>query len=222
MSYVEHISPLGEVFFSGGIYSRLGEFVRALHHVNFDSAHDILICTGNLLEHPRDDHETLSLLEEPWFHTVLGQRDWELLNQTGLTNPDTAPHIQRLSRLPLAIEVHFTDKVRIGVTHADCPVDDWHNLASYLDRPPTRRDIRLNRESFLRTAVGAPPRSIAHIDLVVTGHSQIGDQPFLRAGNEFWIDRGPQWDLLPFFSGRQLRGTVARLKQAGLSPVFNA
>jgi serine/threonine protein phosphatase 1 len=56
---------------------------RELEQVHFDPAIDRVISVGDLINRGPDSLETLSLIEEPWFHAVLGNHELMLLNFLG-------------------------------------------------------------------------------------------------------------------------------------------
>lgn len=87
---------------------------------------------------------------------------------------------ETLKRLPLAIEVE-TSKGNIGIVHADCPTDDWHDMHT----SPTASDIYCCQWSVDRIAnnYAAP---IKNIRAVIHGHCRLPKAKIL--GNVYYID----------------------------------
>ncbi len=108
----------------------------------FDPGRDRVFSVGDLVNRGPDSLGTLALVEEPWFHAVLGNHDLMLLNYLGYYSsrihrrasyPSGAgewvkqaqarhPKLlrrlaDRLARLPLAI--HVADRIPFNVMHGD-------------------------------------------------------------------------------------------------------
>ncbi|GAA3977580.1 metallophosphoesterase [Allohahella marinimesophila] len=97
----------------------------------------------------------------------------------------------RLRQLPWTITVEYQNKFRIGVVHADCPVQGWEAL------PERMRDKKVMTSALYgRTKVDAvvrdgasPGTTIGGIDAVVCGHTVTPDGP-VSHGNMIWIETG--------------------------------
>lgn len=59
---------------------------RELDRLGFDPASDRLLSVGDLVDRGPESIATLSLIEEPWFHAVLGNHELMLLNYLGYYN----------------------------------------------------------------------------------------------------------------------------------------
>lgn len=56
---------------------------QALDQIGFDPARDRVFSVGDLVDRGPDSLATLALIEEPWFHAVLGNHELMLLNYLG-------------------------------------------------------------------------------------------------------------------------------------------
>ena len=111
-----------------------------LDRLAFDPTRDRLFSVGDLIDRGPDSLGTLSLIEEPWFHAVLGNHEIALLGLLGLRGDGTSHKAaatgadwisnalskhrkralklaERLLQLPLAI--HVDDAVPFNVMHSD-------------------------------------------------------------------------------------------------------
>lgn len=84
----EHTTnPSGRDFVVGDLHGMRAALDRALERVNFDTAHDRLFGTGDLVDRGPDSLGCLALLSEPWFYGVLGNHERMLLAYLG--EPET-------------------------------------------------------------------------------------------------------------------------------------
>lgn len=90
--------------------------------------------------------------------------------------------------MPVALQVHIGN-AKIGVVHAECPIDDWETFGNQLHQyaPWQHRAIwgRNNIE-------GNGLRNIKNIDFVISGHSV--KSGVTEVGNQIWIDTGSVFD----------------------------
>lgn len=122
-----------------GCYSLL---TQELEKINFDFEHDLLICTGDLVDRGNENLECVSLLDQPWFSSVRGNHEemcikgrqdvWiqEMHARNGgewfyLLSTEKQDELSEIfSELPLVIEVQLENK-KIGILHADIDIQDW-------------------------------------------------------------------------------------------------
>ena len=86
-------NSVGRDFVVGDLHGHRALFERALEQVAFDPARDRVISVGDLVDRGPDSLGTLALIEEPWFHAVLGNHELMLLNDLGYY--DSRVHARR-------------------------------------------------------------------------------------------------------------------------------
>lgn len=126
----------------GDLHGHRSLFERVLERMNFDPARDRVLSVGDLIDRGPESLDTLALIEQPWFHAVLGNHELMLLNFLGyygsrIHNRKSFPSgsgqwvieaasrsrkrlgrlADRLASLPLAI--HVDASVPFNVTHGD-------------------------------------------------------------------------------------------------------
>lgn len=134
----------------GDLHGHRSLLERQLEKLGFDPARDRLLSVGDLINRGPDSLGTLSLIEEPWFHPVLGNHELMLLNFMGYyssrihsakafrvgggewISEALCRHrkavrrlADRIASLPLAIHVE-----------ADCPFNVLHGDLAPLDYSP--------------------------------------------------------------------------------------
>ena len=149
----------------------------------------------------------LQWLDKPWFHAICGNHDfmaWRsalgipypkadhlLLGGAWLEKVSGAKRSQlrrRLRALPLALEVE-TSLGLVGLVHADCPFDDWHEMQqapwSRIDPTSAVADCCLwSRERYTRQY----PNPVRNVRAVLHGHMVV---PYVKTlGNVYFIDTG--------------------------------
>ncbi len=82
-------NTLGRDFVVADVHGQLDHLKRLISNVNFDTAKDRLLCTGDLIDWGPQSFETLKELlssesSPQWFHTVAGNHEEMLLNYLGV------------------------------------------------------------------------------------------------------------------------------------------
>lgn len=67
----------------GDLHGHRRLFEQALDRLSFDPSCDRVLSVGDLIDRGPESLATLALLEEPWFHAVLGNHELMLLNYLG-------------------------------------------------------------------------------------------------------------------------------------------
>lgn len=126
----------------GDLHGHRHLFEQQLDRLAFDPTRDRVLSVGDLIDRGPQSLATLSLIEEPWFHPVLGNHELMLLNFLGYygsrlhsrkayasgagewihdaisANPKTIVRLaDRVAALPLAM--HVDGDVPFNVTHGD-------------------------------------------------------------------------------------------------------
>ena len=65
----------GHDYVVGDLHGERAWLERELHQIGFEPARDRLFAVGDLIDRGEDSLATLHLLEEPWFHAVLGNHE---------------------------------------------------------------------------------------------------------------------------------------------------
>lgn len=130
----------------GDLHGHRSLLEQALDRVSFDACRDRVLSVGDLINRGPESLATLALIEEPWFHAVLGNHELMLLNFLGYyggrrhsrkshasgvgewvndalaKNPKVIARLaDRVAALPLAI--HVDGDAPFNVTHGDlCPI----------------------------------------------------------------------------------------------------
>lgn len=63
----------------GDLHGHRGLFEQALEQLDFDPSRDRVLSVGDLINRGPQSLATLSLIEQPWFHAVLGNHELMLL-----------------------------------------------------------------------------------------------------------------------------------------------
>lgn len=83
----------GRDFVVGDLHGHRGLLEAMLSRAGFDTGRDRLFAVGDLVDRGPASLETLALIEQPWFHAVLGNHELLLLNYLGFF--DSRTHARR-------------------------------------------------------------------------------------------------------------------------------
>lgn len=199
MSYLKilPVNEKGRDFYIGDLHGMVDLLFQNLDAVKFNYLHDRVISVGDLNDRGPKSFDSLKLIEQPWFHSVLGNHEDMFLDamvpefkdrfvqrniQNGLgwmleTNQDEMMSIvDQVNELPLALQIGD-----IGVVHAEPPLD-WSTVGDLTG-------YQQQAVIWSRLAFGSRlKRQIQNIGFVVTGHTPI-DSPVIL-GNVINIDTG--------------------------------
>ena len=196
------INQVGRDFAVGDIHGCFEALQHALDSIGFVAGQDRLFSAGDLVNRGPESEQVLDWLDRPWFHAISGNHDY-LVWRTALGTPypdvnfldhggtwwndmdaDQQRRIgERLAALPLAIEVE-TPQGLIGLVHADCPYDDWHDMQNQALSASAQHCCLWSRERYLRRHT-SPVRNVR---AVIHGHMTIASMQ--KLGNVFFIDTG--------------------------------
>ncbi len=135
------LNHAGRDFVAGDLHGEISLLLAALRHVDFDGTRDRLFSVGDLVDRGDASLACLGLLDQPWFHAVLGNHDDLLLDyhcrlgayDSGPWHPfcqnggqwyfeggshEVGPFIDRLAALPLMIVVGRGPR-RFRLVHAE-------------------------------------------------------------------------------------------------------
>lgn len=203
---------IGRDFIIGDLHGALSMLNALLEHVHFDPRKDRLIAVGDLFDRGASPKDCLFLLNQPWFHTVRGNHEHNLLLWNNavseeqkqaarlqilavggewffsLTEPEQTSLCHLIAGLPLVILLSSREQ-RYCVIHAEVAqgYDDLDAfLMALLDEEPT---VLRNCLSGRWRHKSADRHPIANIDWVVCGHTPVLPTNCIR-GNSLNLDYG--------------------------------
>ena len=187
----------GRDFIIGDLHGEWSKLCSEMALVDFNPAVDRLFSVGDLIDRGPESEKCLSLIDEPWFHAVIGNheqmaydsvvnplfKDGEMLGNWYMNGGNwhaecdvdlVRPLIGKIKELPLTITIGG----RIGICHAN-PPHDWASRANFAEANLLwgRTKIR-NKEAW----------TVDNIERVYVGHTPV-DAP-VTLGNCHYIDTG--------------------------------
>lgn len=182
-----------------GCYTNL---MNRLDELKFDTAKDLLISVGDLVDRGAENVECLELIMMPWFRAVRGNHEQMMID--GLSEYGNVNHwlmngggwffnldydkevlakalVRIAAELPLIIELVTGDKKYV-ISHADYPHDEYD-----FDKPVDLQQVIWNRERISDSQDGLA-REIKGADMFIFGHTP-ARMP-LRFANQYYIDTG--------------------------------
>ncbi len=135
-------NSLGRDLIVGDLHGHRSLLEQELDRLQFNPAFDRVLSVGDLIDRGPDSLDTLALIEEPWFHAVLGNHELMLLNDLGYYSSEThvrkalprggrqwisdaiAKNRKRLMRLAdrvaaLPLAIHVETPAPFNVMHSD-------------------------------------------------------------------------------------------------------
>ncbi|CAE6901573.1 metallophosphoesterase [Paraburkholderia domus] len=206
MNPVKHFgrNALGRDYAVGDIHSCVSKLKTALRAIGFDAARDRLFAVGDLVDRGQENDEAIELLEQPWFHSVLGNHEQMAILfahgelaagfyvQCGggwnIANPQ-ARRIEiadAFSALPIAMEVETANGL-IGIVHADYPLRRWQDIHAALagaDREQHLKCMLWSRDRFDQENRD----EVEGVRAVIVGHTPL--VLYSSLGNTIYIDTG--------------------------------
>lgn len=197
------VNTMGRDFAVGDIHGCFTALAEALDELGFNREVDRLFSVGDLVDRGPESNLATEWLKYPWFHAVRGNHEQMAIDYSagiggeslymqngGEWNIKNSIPVRReiataFDALPYAIEVLTADD-RVGIVHADCPIDDWIELTSDLVDGNIRRyqDRLLWSRDRFNYQYTAP---IQGVRAVIVGHTP-HSTPNLKHGNVHYID----------------------------------
>lgn len=195
----------GRDFIVGDLHGMFDCLRSELTNVGFDPINDRLVSVGDLVDRGTDSLMCLGLLMNPWFFGVRGNHEQLMIDsmrgqdrkawqRNGGEWADSYDKralrriAARARMMPLALTLHTRGGAKIGITHAECPVDDWDLIADAGANPELRHRIVWGRQVL----EAGQPVNTRNVDLTIHGHTPI-EAP-ARLGNALFIDTGCCYD----------------------------
>ena len=208
----------GKDFVIGDVHGKYTLLMEGLERVNFDYDKDRLFCVGDLIDRGYENMQCLELIWEKWFYTVIGnhelmmaqswtdRRQYAMWTQNGghwfytLDEEDKeileniyTPEI--LNTLPIGLEFQAENGKRVGITHADIPIQwPWWEVRKHLqglhEDALKLGDVIVNTILWSRAKINDPTyqKEVYGADLVIHGHSP--SKKIVWRGNAVFIDLG--------------------------------
>ena len=186
----------GRDFIVGDLHGCYDMLMHELKELYFDKTIDRLFSVGDLIDRGTQSIECLRLIQEDWFHTVIGNHEDMFISAVingetpnlwyangGLWSIDEDPcellYLAELAdKLPLAITIDGS----IGICHAQPPSLDWANAVM----PDFRsREGMIWGRSWIANKMS---RNVFGIDQTFHGHTPVKD--VVAIGNVNFVDTG--------------------------------
>lgn len=194
----------GRDFITGDIHGSFDLLMKKIESVNFNPLVDRLISVGDIINKGNDSDSTINLLDQEWFHPVLGNHEWMMLEWYDYGNYlDTLRRyggkwflrkereeqgiiVDKLREIPIAIELDVGD-ISIGVIHAEVPYDNWKTFVKELNGKYPEKLI--SEAVWSRVKIDTMDKTkVKGIKEVYVGHTIVEKQ--LQLGNVNYIDTG--------------------------------
>ena len=191
------------VYGVGDLHGEITKLNEALEEVKFDKEQDLLLSVGDLIDRGEDSLACLSLIDEPWFESVMGNHEkmafealtsksneiimhWFKNGGSWYVDTDTVRAgalILKAGQLPLIIEFNDADR-KILICHADYPL----NTYSREEFKGAEMHLLWSRERIQRILNGDEPTEIKGVHLALFGHTKLSKP--LQSSNQVYIDTG--------------------------------
>lgn len=195
-------SKYRNIWVVGDLHGCYTNLMNQLDALKFDTAQDLLISVGDLIDRGAENVECLELLQMPWFKAVRGNHEQMMLD--GLSKNGNVNHwlinggswffnldcdkellakalIHLVAELPLIIEVS-TASQKVVICHADYPSGEYE-FGKEID-PEL---VIWNRER-ISCSIDGSLSEIKGADLFIFGHTP-ANRP-IKYENQLYIDTG--------------------------------
>ena len=215
------VNLLGEDYFVGDIHGEKQLLLDTLTALEFNFDTDRLIAVGDIIDRGPDSIGCLALLDEPWFHSTLGNHEemllkgfdnaihWQVMLKHGgdwlksffndtQKLADLATHV--VDSMPLTITV-ATKQGIFGVSHANV-APAFHAVENTEEQ---RKTLLWSREIKFLTNPEAPNSkekpAIDDIDFAIHGHNNLNY--IARVNNQLCLDTLLRTNYLTIVSAQQ-------------------
>lgn len=195
-------NTVGRDFVVGDIHGCFTRLDAMLDLIGFDRSVDRLFSVGDLVDRGPESAEAINWIGAHWFFGVKGNHEamlkWALSSDTTrevhisngakwfyeLDGDRQFTHSNVLNELPYAIEID-TPRGKVGLVHAECPLNDWDAFIEQLPTDGHLQDMALWARVRVR---GHNPVKIANVELVISGHTPL--KAVKTVENSMFIDTG--------------------------------
>lgn len=209
---VYHENTLGRDFVIGDLHGHVTKLREKMASKGFDPRVDRLFAVGDLVDRGPESEAVLGLLDEPWFHSTMGNHDFAAIEYAtgrqkdaawyasiggawmiGKTKAEQMEYAIAFSMLPMALEIDIGGGRRVGLVHADCPFADWNQFSRVMWKwnqleKREQNAIRMralwsrDRIEYLRDD------GVAGVHAMIVGHTP--QERVTSLGNVFYVDTG--------------------------------
>ncbi|MFT7374109.1 MAG: serine/threonine protein phosphatase 1 [Oleiphilaceae bacterium] len=209
----------GQDFICSDIHGHFSLLEAHLKKVGFDKIKDRLFCLGDLIDRGDESAMAIDYLNQPWFYSILGNHELMLIDayntdknyvlqqwyQWGgawaedLSKEELAPFYEAMVELPMAIELNLKGGTKVGLVHAELPLNcSWNAVCSGLSAKipsdnstytPLLHGMFWNKgqANSIDAALGEI-EPVEHIDHVFHGHTIMPE--ITRCANRTFMDLG--------------------------------
>lgn len=200
----------GRMFFTTDLHGHYDLLHEKLHEVSFDSSRDILFSGGDWCDRGPDSKHVLDYLSEPWIASVAGNHEelfisavdegWQgpstncLLSNGGiwaasLNTAETQAIYETFKSLPLGIEILLPGDLKVAITHAECPYNDWDKFLN-----TTSAELQWNDKATAQWARSWYSKQyqgkVKGVDIILVGHTPTDTGEPELLGNMLFCDAG--------------------------------
>jgi len=210
-------NTIGRDFIVGDIHFKMPDFFYGLNELDFKPTRDRILSVGDLVDRGPDPASGLKLLDQPWFHMVMGNHEQMLIQAYDNDPYGSSPArgaawwdlidersrfqiVQRLKSLPMVIELG-AEQGLIGIVHADVPIGmGWSDFKNDIVNDETKHYALWGQERVRDAIVSG----IHDVWRVCAGHTKV--QAPLRLGNYLALDcTGGNEGALAFYAVKEDR-----------------
>jgi serine/threonine protein phosphatase 1 len=209
----------GQDYICSDIHGHFSLLETHLEKVGFDKTKDRLFCLGDLIDRGDESPMALEYLKKPWFYSILGNHELMLFDayetdknhilqqwyQWGgawaedLSKDELAPFYESMVELPMAIEVNLKDGAKVGLVHAELPLNcSWNDVCLGLSAKRLSDNSRFTpllhgmfwnkgQADSIDAALGEI-KPVEHVDHVFHGHTIM--RGITRCTNRTFMDLG--------------------------------
>lgn len=200
------------VIIFGDIHGQYDLFMKALKKLNFNEKEDLIICTGDLVDHGDKNLEVIELLNQPWFKSVRGNHDQMCMDGLSNTKIKQAHKLddnggawfydlsdeqqekvfEAFSQLPFLIEVDFED-MNFGIVHGDIHLNNWESFKDLFLEQDTDvlqriQNTMINNRDRIEKYDSKKHKTVSEIDYVFLGHTIVDKTT--KLDNCIYLDTG--------------------------------
>jgi serine/threonine protein phosphatase 1 len=150
------VNEKGTDFICGDIHGMFDLLEEQLLSLGFDAGSDRLFALGDLIDRGEQSQLSIDYLQKPWFHSILGNH--EQLAVIAMTARDShvwgnwiangggwildideslwPNYYESYLEMPLVIEIPLANGQRIGLVHAEMPMQNWADFVSRVSQWP--------------------------------------------------------------------------------------
>jgi len=236
------VNTKGKDYICGDIHGHFHLLHQELENHNFDPTSDRVFCLGDLIDRGDDSSEVVSYLQQPWFHSVLGNHEQMLidaidistyehianwLSQGGswakeMSRNDLLYYYEPLTKLPLTIEIELSSGKNVGLVHANLPKNaDWLSIRFLCENFSIHNPYRLDsnaKEMLWSRKMHKSIGYVKNINHVFHGHTIVDKVKTIN--NRSYIDLGSyNTKKIGFFHIDNFLSSLEKQKQKRLAEV---